>query len=60
MTIEEVLQHFGSSYRLEVQTGILHQNVVYWKRCGCIPLTMQYRLNELTKGKLKIKLRDGL
>lgn len=52
MTIEEVRAYFGTIYRVCKELNIVPQNMTKWKNQGYIPLLQQYRIAELTDGKL--------
>lgn len=52
MTINEAINHFGNLHRTCKALGICIQNMTRWKRQGYIPLLQQYRIAELTNGKL--------
>lgn len=52
MTIEEVRAYFGTIYRVCKELNIVPQNMTKWKNQGYIPLLQQYRIAELTEGKL--------
>lgn len=58
MTIEEVLEHYGSGYQFEKKTGLSRGNVTNWKRMGFIPIATQIKIEELTNGALKARLED--
>lgn len=52
MTLNEVQNYFGTFYQVCKQLGIVPQNMTKWKNQGYIPLLQQYRIAELTEGKL--------
>lgn len=52
MTLEEVENYFGTFYRACKLLQIVPQNMTKWKQQGYIPLLQQYRIAELTEGKL--------
>ena len=58
MTLDEVIIHFGSGYRLCKVLGIRRQNYTQWKRKGGIPLLQQARIENVTGGKLKADYED--
>lgn len=60
MTVEEVLQYYGSTYRFEQKTMFRSSNFVHWKRKGYIPMQMQMRIERLTNGALKARIEDLL
>lgn len=52
MTIDEAVMEFGTAYRLCKELNVAPQNMTRWKRYGYIPLLQQYRIAELTDGRL--------
>ena len=56
MSIEEAINFYGTCSKLCRALGIQRQNITYWKRKGYVPLFQQYRLQELSAGKLKAGL----
>lgn len=52
MDINQAIKYFGSGNKLAKALDITRQNITIWKQRG-IPLLHQYRLEELTGGKLK-------
>lgn len=56
MKLDEVLEYFGTSHRMEKTTGLSHQNMANWKRLGYVPITTQIKIERLTKGSLKADL----
>jgi len=54
MTYEEVINHFGSAYRVAKMLGISKQSVGKWLERGFVPLLRQHQLEKLSNGKLKI------
>lgn len=52
MTIDEAETHFKSLYKLCQVLGITPQNITRWKRQGYLPLVLQYRISQITEGKL--------
>ena len=57
MNLEELKEHFAikskmTLYRMCKELNIVPQNVTKWKQQGYIPLLQQYRIAELTDGKL--------
>jgi len=58
MTREEVLEYFGSFYKMRIDTGVWESNQMHWRKLGYIPLTMQYRLQAATHGALKASEAD--
>lgn len=56
MTPQDVLDYFGSMYRLNKETGMSTSNMGYWRKKGYIPIGSQAILHRFTKGKLKIDL----
>lgn len=52
MTLEEIEQYFGSLYRACITLGLKPPNITKWRRNGYVPLLQQYRIAELTEGRL--------
>lgn len=59
MTYTEVLAHFGNGNKFKIATGIAYGNLWYWQHIGCIPLSMQFRIEDITKGELKARIEDA-
>lgn len=55
----EAIAHFKTVKALVVATGLTHQAIYYWKKVDRIPLSWQYRLKELSRGKLKVDAKAG-
>jgi transcriptional repressor of cell division inhibition gene dicB len=54
MTIDDAVNHFGSNDALAKKLGITTAAISMWRaRGGAIPLGVQYRIQVLTKGRLK-------
>lgn len=58
MTVEEVLEYFGSGYKFEQMTKLSHSNLVLWRRQGYIPLRSQRMLEKFSAGTLQVRLED--
>lgn len=56
MKFEDVLEYFGSGYRLSVDAGFSIQAPVAWKKRGYIPLKSQIKLEKFTNGELKANI----
>ena len=54
MTLEEALKVVGSRNKIAKLLGCTRQNITRWAHDG-IPLVRQYQLEELTRGKLKMR-----
>lgn len=52
MSIDEVINYYGSMYKVCFELGLAIQNGTHWKRRGYIPYKQQLRLERLTKGQL--------
>jgi hypothetical protein len=52
MNLEEVKNYFGNLHRACTELNLVGQNMTQWKKKGYIPLLQQYRIAELTEGKL--------
>lgn len=54
MTIDQAIAHFGSQAALAEKIGRTPEAISMWKvRGGVIPIDVQYRIQVLTKNKLK-------
>lgn len=58
MTLTDVEEHFGNLRQACLQLGIRPQNANQWRKRGWIPLLQQYRIAELTDGKLMPQEED--
>ena len=58
MTLDEVKDEYGTSYRFNMVTGWSHSCYRHWEQKGFIPIKTQMKLEELTGGKLKASLDD--
>lgn len=56
MTLDDIVQHFGSFYRMTKEINISTQSTVMWKKKGYIPIVTQIRIEKLTHGALKANL----
>lgn len=56
MTIDDVLNYYGTSYNMEQCTGMRSTNVPNWKARGYIPIASQMRLERLSEGELTADL----
>jgi hypothetical protein len=52
MSLDEAVLYFGSGRKLCQELGIAPQNYTVWKNKNKIPLKIQFKLHELTEGKL--------
>lgn len=58
MTIDEIIEHFGSLYRVCKVLNIATQNGYIWRRKGYIPINQQFRIAEASNGVLKADTFD--
>jgi hypothetical protein len=58
MTVQDILDVYGTGYNFEKATGLSHVNIINWLRKGYIPLESQWRVQERSKGALKVKFED--
>ena len=54
MTVEEVLNYFGSGAEVGRALNLCRTTLNTWRWRGYIPLLQQYRIQELTNGDLKV------
>ncbi len=52
MNIEDVERQFGNLNQCCIALGIAAQNMTGWRKRGYIPLLQQYRIAEITDGRL--------
>ena len=58
MTLKELDEHFGTTYKFKLKTGLSHTNWLYWRKLGYIPIEAQMKLEKLTDGILMADLND--
>lgn len=58
MSIDEVIEYYGTLSAACYALGIKPQNITKWKRKGYIPYLQQHRLALLTEGKLTPDAQD--
>lgn len=58
MTLEEVIEHFGSLYKVSKLTKFSHSTAYSWKKNGFIPIKTQMEIEEITGGELRANLDD--
>lgn len=56
MTINDILQHYGTGYRFSKETLISTQSFYDWKKRGYIPIGSQMKIERITDGALKADL----
>jgi hypothetical protein len=59
MILDEVIAFYGTSYNFQKITKMSHDNYRVWKRKGYIPILTQFKLEELSRGKLKADYKHG-
>lgn len=60
MTVQEIMNYYGSGYRFHKVTGFSHTCLVNWNKAGYIPLATQRKLKLLTQGALIVRLEDAM
>lgn len=58
MTLDEVKEFFGSSYKFHLLTGWTHSCYNNWSKKGYIPIKSQFKLEQFTNGQLKARIED--
>lgn len=58
MKLIDVMKHYGDVTTIHKEIGVTRQCISVWKVRGYIPLVSQYRIQELTNGKLVASLLD--
>ena len=56
MTIDEVLQYYGTGYRMNKMIGLSPTLPSNWRKYGYIPIQTQMKIERLSKGVLKANL----
>ena len=59
MTLDDVIKFYGTSYNFKKTTNMSHDNYRLWRQKGYIPILTQFKLEELSKGKLKADYKHG-
>lgn len=54
MKINEAVKHFGNKASLARALDITAQAITYWQKSGRIPHLMQFKIQVISKGKLKV------
>lgn len=50
---EDVKKYYGSQYNFRKETGMSTSTLANWLKWGFVPEASQYKLERITKGKLK-------
>jgi len=58
MKFEEVLEYFGTIYKIATRVGFSMNTPRNWKKIGYIPLDAQARIQNYTKGALQMDTSD--
>ncbi len=58
MTPQEVFDFYKSTYQFAKITGMCHASLINWLKSGYVPEGSQYKLERLSKGKLKTQWSD--
>jgi ABC-type uncharacterized transport system ATPase subunit len=53
MNPQDVKDFFGTLYNFRKQTKMAHASLINWLKWGYVPEGSQYKIERLTKGKLK-------
>lgn len=59
MTLEEVLDYYGTGYKFSKLTGMSPSNFVLWKARGFIPIVSQIRIENASGGMLVARITDA-
>lgn len=54
MTPTDVKNYFKSLYRFRKETGMSASTLANWLKWGYVPINAQYRLEQMTGGKLTV------
>lgn len=58
MTLEQIKEYFGTSYKFEQVTGMSHNNWENWDKKGFIPFDSQRFIEKKTYCRLIASVRD--
>jgi len=58
MKIDEVINYFGSAYKLSKALNISMPTPSVWKRNNSIPYSQQVRIEKITNGELKANYEE--
>ncbi len=58
MTVDDVLNYFGTGYRMKKAIGLSSSNIRNWLSYGYIPFDTQIKIERLTNGDLKVNKED--
>ena len=58
MTLEEVMNFYGTGYQFKKKTGKSHVCYIHWRKQGFIPIATQIFLEGHSNGALKARLED--
>lgn len=58
MTVDDVLNYFGSGYEMKKKVGLSPSNIKNWLSYGYVPFRSQIKLQRLTNGALKVNDDD--
>lgn len=58
MTPTDVKNHFKSLYRFRNETGMSAATLANWLKWGHVPINAQYRLQQITDGKLTVTVEQ--
>ncbi len=58
MTVKEVLNYYKSAYQFHKKTKMSITNIHNWRKQGFIPMCSQGKLEVITKGELKARVKD--
>ncbi len=59
MTPKDVKKYYGSNYNFHKVTGMSASSLGNWLKWGFVPENAQYKLERITKGKLKTEWTDN-
>ena len=59
MTPKDVKEFYRSNYNFNKQTGMSSTTLANWLKWGFVPEAAQYKLERITKGKLKTQWSDN-
>jgi len=59
MTINDVHEHYGENWAHAMRClGMCRMSYRYWIKIGYVPRQSQYKIEKLSKGKLKVSSKE--
>ena len=58
MTPDDLMKFYKSKYRFHKETGMSASSLFNWLKWGFVPEGSQYKIERLTKGALKVEIKE--